>query len=197
MESQLDIEADYENDKLNKIQKIVTVVFIIDTTDGFTQLRFDSPGQFHSHKNNGKSTEGAFEEYYKDILGKLFPDLLFTDMNLNAVANHISNNEKEAFLLNKGVTTITDGAKQTFASPVKTKDVRNLPEYMAAAAKANGWLSEDLTGYWLAAKSNGELNRDLFMRISRKFSQIRVQRGCMEKELNYGIDQIRKIQKGV
>lgn len=195
-----DVEMDLENDKIIKIPKKVAVIFIIDLKDGFTQIRYDNPGQYHIHKNDiGKITEGAFENYYMDLLVKLFPDTLFHDMNLNKVANRIAAKEKVKFRMKKEVTTITGNGKQTFVSGSIDFDVRDLPEHNAAVATeaSKTWLTEDLTGYWLAEQSAGELKRNLFMRISRKVSEIRVQRGCLEKELNYGLRQIREIQTAV
>jgi hypothetical protein len=199
MEKQFEIEADFEKEEFKRIPKTVCVLYSINTQNGLTQIRYDNSFAKHTHKNDeNKSSEVAYEQYYKDHLKDLFPDIVFTEMDLNAVANYISKKEKIAFRLNKGVSTITNGAKQTFATATNKSDVRDLPEYEAAASKGIAiWRSEDLTGYWLASQSNGELNRDLFMRISRRQAQIRVQRGCLEKELNYGIEQIRKIQKGV
>jgi len=199
MEKQFEIEVDVDSNKINKVPEYVCILYVIDTKDGFTQIRMDNGYEIHRHKSDlGKPSESAYEQYYKSLLKDMFPDLTFSDLNLNGVADHISKNEKEAFRLNKGVTTITNGAKQTYSSASTKGDVRDLPEYEAAASKASAnWRAEDLTGYWLAHLSEGRLNRDLFMRISRKQSQIRVQRGCLEKELNYGIEKIREIQKTI
>lgn len=195
-EIQYVVEPDYENSKFVRTEKRVNVIYIIDVIDGFVQLRLDSAGTIHRHKGeSGKSTDSAYENFYKELLKELFPEVSFADINLNGVANHISNNEKKVFRINKGVTTITNNAKQTFATASIQADVRNLPEYEAAASNGTDmWLTEDLTGYWVASESNGDLKKDLFMRISRRYSQIRVQRGCLEKELNYGITKIRSIQ---
>ena len=196
IEKQYEVEADFENEKFIKVPKTVCILYIIDTNDGFTQIRFDNAYTIHRHKNEeGKSTDGAYEQFYISHLQKLFSDINFTELDLNGVANYISNEEKTRFRLNKGVATVTNGAKQTYATATIKADVRDLPEYAGAAAKTiEVWRAEDLTGYWLASEAEGKLNRDLFMRISRRQSQIRVQRGCFEKELNYGIEQIRKIQ---
>lgn len=199
-ELQFDFEIDIENDKIKRIPKKVCVIFILDINDGFVQIRFDNAAQNHTHKNDtSKPTEAAYENYYKDLLFKLFPDISFLDLNLKTVANHIATKEKIKFRMNREVTTITGNAKQIFSSSSIKKDIRDLPEHKAAAASdlMNSWLTEDLSGYWLAEHSENELKKDLFMRISRKISEIRVQRGCLEKELNYGIKQIREIQKGI
>lgn len=199
-ELQYDYDVDIEDDEIIKTPKKVYIIFIIDLSDGFTQIRFDGPGKLHMHKNEqGKRTESAFENYYKDLLVKLFPDILFHDMNLNGVANYITAKEKKKFRINKEVTTITGNAKQTFASGSIKTDIRDLPEHSAAVStvESKTWLTEDLTGYWLAEHSDSELAKDLFMRISRRVSEIRVQRGCLEKELNYGLKQIREIQAKV
>lgn len=132
------------------------------------------------------------------MLKDLFPQTIFSEADLNGVANHIAAKEKDTFRLNKGVATISGGAKQTYATASAKTDIRDIPEYSAAAEnRINQWRAEDLTGYWLAANSEGSLTRDLFMRISRRQSYVRVQRGCLAKELAYGIEQIRKIQKSI
>lgn len=198
-EIQYDVETDLENDKIIKIPKRVNVIYLIDPKDGFVQVRCDSAKMLHQHKNDaGKATDAAFEEFYKNLLSELFPTLVFQDMNLNRLANHIAQNERSRFRITKGVTTISNNAKQTFATSSNQADIRNLPEYEGAAAKGSEtWLSEDLVGYWVSKESDGALKRDLFMRIYRKYSQIRVQRGCLAKELDYGISKIREIQNSI
>ncbi|QHS60847.1 hypothetical protein [Chitinophaga agri] len=195
-----DVEPDVQSRSFVTTSRIVVVVVVIDTNDGFVQLRLDNSGDTHSHRNNeGKMTEGAYEEYYRDLLRELFPDLVFSDLNLTGVANHISEKEKKRFRITKGVSTVSSNAKQTFAIPSNKKgDIRDLIEYKGASESSDGlWTTEDLTGNWTVEESEKELKKDLFMRISRKSSQIRVQRGCLEKELNYGLRQIREIQKSI
>ncbi|MCC8425791.1 hypothetical protein [Mucilaginibacter sp. UR6-11] len=198
-EIQYDIEMDIENDKIVRTAKRVNVIYLIDPKDGFVQVRCDSAKMLHQHKNDaGKATDSSFEQYYKNLLAELFPTLVFQDMNLNRLANHIANNELSKFRITKGVTTITNNAKQTFATSSTQADIRNLPEYAGAAATGSEtWLSEDLVGYWVSKESEGALKKDLFMRIYRKYSQIRVQRGCLAKELDYGISKIREIQNSI
>ena len=198
-ELQWDSEADFENNRFIRTERRVNIVYVIDPVAGFVQLRLDSPGMIHHHKGDtGKSSETAYDAFYKDMLNKLLPDLVIRDLNLNGLANYLAGNEMNMFRINKGITTISNNAKQTYATGSAQADVRNLPEYAAAAALNNGiWRTEDLTGYWIAASSGGELTKDLFMRISRRSSQIRVQRGCLEKELNYGIGKIREIQNQI
>jgi hypothetical protein len=197
-EKQYDTSFDSETEKVIKEEKQIRVVLTIDTKTGFTQLRFDTPGNKNRHKNDeGKTSETVYENYYVDLMKQLFPDLEFVDFDLNGVANQIEMKEKDSFRLTKGVASIVQNAKQTFASSGRKTDVRDLPNYKGALAQGGAWRSEDLTGYWIASASNGELKKDLFMRISRKFAHIRVQRGCLEKELGYGIAKIRQIQDGI
>lgn len=198
-EIQYVVEPDIENNTFNRTEKRVNIIYVIDLKDGLVQIRFDKAGTLHRHRSDtGKSTEAAYETYYKDLLKDLFPNYEFKNFNLNTVANHIANNELKRFRIKKGVTTVSDNAKQTFAVGSSKGDIRNIPEYEAAAANGTEfWLSEDLIGSWVAAESEKQLKKDLFMRIYRRTSQIRVQRGCLEKELNYGIDKIRQIQASV
>jgi len=199
-ETQFQLEPNVDTKEFEEKELIVNIVCIVDCNDGFTQIRFDSPGNVHKHKNDeGKSTEHEYESYYINLFHNLFPELNFQDFSLNDTANYIARNEKEKFRLNKEVTSITDGAKQIYTSRTSKKDIRDLIEQQGAekAADLKVWLSEDLTGYWLADSSEDQLSRDLFMRISIRHSQIRVQRDCLEKELNYGLDQLREIQKEI
>jgi hypothetical protein len=192
-----DVEFDYDTEEAVHTPRLVNIVFIIDVKDGFTQIRFDPAGDKHIHKDeDGKISEKAYETYYLELLQSLFPDLIFQEMNLSKVANHIAFKEGAKFILNREVTTISNNLKQTFAGSARD-DVRKSPEHIAAQAAGQDWLTEDLTGYWLSNASNQELTRNLFMRISRRTSMIRVQRDCLEKELNYGLNQIRKIQATV
>jgi len=198
-EIQYTAEIDYDTNNVVRTEKRVNVIYLIDPKDGFTQVRMDSAGNIHKHKNDSKKTsEAAYERFYKQLLLDLFPDFQFKDYSLVAVANKIALVEKDRFRMNKGTTTITNNAKQTFATASIQGDVRDLPEYSAAASNGTDlWLAEDLSGYWVALESGGELNKDLFMRIYRKNAQLRVQRGCLARELNYGINTIREIQKSV
>lgn len=194
-EKQYEFLPDPDTATFNKEERQIRVVMAIDTKTGFTQLRLDTPGNKHRHKNNDRKTsETAYENYYVDLMKNLFPDLEFADFDLNGVANHIEAKEKETFRLTKGVASIVQNAKQVFAASGKKTDVRDLPNYKGALAEGGVWRADDLTGYWIASASDGELKKDLFMRISRKFAHIRVQRGCLEKELKYGITKIRQIQ---
>jgi hypothetical protein len=190
---------DPDTEKVERVDVDVRVIIYIDTSNGLTQLRLDKPGNRHNHKNDeGKSSALGYENYYVDKMRDLFPDLTFSDFPLAPVANHIEANEIETFRLKKGTVTITDNAKQTYIAAGKTSDIRNIPEYQGALAKGNkAWRSEDLSGDWLASKSDGMLKKDLFMRISRRDSHVRIQRGCLEKELFYGIEKIREIQKAL
>lgn len=197
-EKQYETLFDPESEKVIKEEKQIRVVLTIETKTGFTQLRLDTPGNKNRHKNEeGKTSETVYENYYVDLMKNVFPDLQFTDFDLNGIANQIERREKDSFRLTKGVASIGQNAKQTFAASGRKTDVRDLPNYQGALAKGGEWRPEDLTGYWIASVSNGELKKDLFMRISRKFAHIRIQRGCLEKELNYGITKIRQIQDGV
>jgi hypothetical protein len=198
-ESQIEYEANYETQEFEEIKKNVTILFVIDCKNGLIQIRFDKSGNNHVHKNDeNRCTDAAYENYYKELLLKLFPEIIVNDLNLNFIANFIANNINEKFRINAGTTTISNGAKQKFTTASIKNDIRNIPEYNGAASVGKDtWLAEDLNGYWLAEGSDGQLRNDLFMRISRKFSQIRVQRGCLEKELNYAIGQIRQIQNEI
>lgn len=194
-EKHFDNIADPETSSFTREEKQIRIIIWIDAKTGFTQLRLDTPGTIHGHKNDErKSSEPVYENYYVDLMKNLFPDLEFVDVDLNGVANHIEGKERDTFRLTKGVSTITQNAKQTFATAGRNTDVRDLPNYKGALAQGGAWRAEDLTGYWIAAASNGDLKKDLFMRISRKTAHIRVQRGCLEKELQYGITKIREIQ---
>ena len=194
-EKHYELVPDTETGTFSTEEKQIRVIIWIDTKNGFTQLRLDSPGTKHRHKNDEhKSSETVYENYYVDLLKSLFSELEFANVDLNGVANHIEAKEKDTFRLTKGVSTITQGAKQTFAAAGRKTDVRDLPNYQGALAKGGAWRAEDLTGYWIASASGEELKKDLFMRISRKSGHIRVQRGCLGKELQYGITKIRQIQ---
>jgi hypothetical protein len=196
-EKQYKTALDPDTEKVVRVDVDVRVIIYIDTATGLTQLRLDKPGNKHRHKNNeGKSSKIVYENFYIDKMRDLFPDLTFDDFPLAPVANYIEAEELETFRLKKGTVTITNNAKQTYTAAGKTADVRHLPEYQGALEKGNkAWRSEDLSGDWLANQSDGMLKKDLFMRISRKDAHVRIQRGCLERELLYGIEKIREIQK--
>lgn len=193
------VEADYETHEWKEKDVSVYIVILIDTTDGFVQIRYDNPGNRHRHKNDRKkSTDAEYEKYYKSILENLFEEVEYTDLNLNHIAKTIIKKREIPFLIHKDVHSLSGGGKLIHSLKFM-EDVRDRPEYQGALASEGGadWITEDLSGFWLKNKSDDQLKRDLFMRISRKVSEIRVQRGCLEKELNYGITKIREIQKAV
>lgn len=197
-EKHFDKEDDLANDRYIRVPRIVNVYFIIEIKTGFAQIRFDSPaGQIHTHKNDANNvSESVFHNYYKDLFIKLFPSVAFEPLNLLGIANYIRLHETERFLMQKIQNTISEGAKQTYTMPRRNRDVRLVKELVGAAATDanNEWLTDDLSGFWLASQSGGQLKKDLFMRIYRRDSEIRVQRGCLKKELDYGISKIREIQ---
>lgn len=195
-----DREDDFANDRFNRIPKVVNIYMIIELRTGFTQIRFDSPGQIHTHRNDlNRPAELAYHNYYQNKITEIFPNLTFAQFDLTGVANYIATHEKERFLIRKKVNTISNGLKLTFSTSSRKFDVRDAKEHKGAIAtdENNEWLTEDFSGVWLAEQSDGQLKKNLFMRVYRKDSQIRVQRGCLKKELDYGISQIREIQKSV
>ena len=196
-EIHFDKQDDPINDKYIRVPKIVNIYLIIELKTGFAQIRLDSAGQIHTHKNDlNNPSDGAFKNYYKDLFLKLFSRTPFEPFNLTGVANYIRLNETERFLMQKMANTVSDGVKQSYSMPRRNRDVRQNIALIGAAAtdKNNEWLTEDISGYWLEAHSEGRLTRDLFMRLYRRDSEIRVQRGCLKKELDYGISTIREIQ---
>ena len=199
-EKHFDFPFDVEAEQTVKTEKVVYIYLIVDLSDGFSQVRTDSAGEKHTHKNDQKkSSESLYEAYYRDKLLELFPDAGFSSVDLSRVANHIALNERIKFRLNAELTTLPDHTKMKVSAKSPKFDVRDNKQHVAAVASEGTtlWLTEDVIGYWVAAASDGELKSDLFMRIYRKNSEIKVQRGCLEKELNYGIRQIREIQKTV
>jgi hypothetical protein len=192
-------EVDYDTSRVEKTPINVHIIMLIDTQDGFVQLRLDTPGMKHTHRNDeGKSTDSTYETYYKNLLHQIFPDLQFNNVNLNKVIRTIRLKREIPYLIHRDVITITGDAKLMRSWRTKT-DIRDLPEYKQTALmkEAEDWLIEDLTGYWTATGANGQLNNDLYMKILRKESELRVQRGSLAKELNYGIGKIREIQNEV
>lgn len=198
-EKHYNFEFDPSTEKSEKIVRYVNIIIMIDTNTGLTELRLDNPGEKHQHKNDeNKISATAYESFYVEKMKALFKDLNFHTFDLKPVAQYLAKKGKRIFRIIKDKSTVTGGAKQTYASPDTKTDVRDLVEFKGAAEKATAtWRTDDLTGYWIAEASEGELKKDLFMRISRAQAHIRVQRGCLEQELQYGIEQIRQIQKKV
>jgi hypothetical protein len=196
-EKHYDVDPDYESGQFSFIPKIVYIIIMIDTADGLTQIRFDNPGKLHKHKNDrNKSSESAFEKYYENILWELFEDIQYASLNFVVLTNKILNDEEIPFRIHRGVNTLGDGGKQVYALP-HDRDIRENREFKAASEFAEDWLTDELSGFWKHEQSEGSLNKDLFMRISRRASEIRIQRGCLEKELNYGIAKIKEILQGI
>jgi len=198
-ERHYNFEFDPGTEKVEKIVRYVNIIIRIDTNTGLTELRLDNPGEKHQHKNDeNKITAAAYESFYVERMKALFKDINFSTFDLKPVAQYLAKKGKRIFRIIKDKSTITGGAKQTYASPDTKTDVRDLVEFKGAAEKATAtWRTDDLTGYWIADASEKELTKDLFMRISRAQAHIRVQRGCLEQELQYGIEQIRQIQEKV
>lgn len=198
-EKQYNVEFDPATEKVEKTVHFVTILLVMDTETGFTELRLDNPGNKHQHRNTeNKISESAYEAYYSDRMQAWFPDLKFSGFDLKPVAYYLAKKGKKIFRIVKDKSTISGGAKQTFATASTKLDVRDVAEFKGALKEGGDqWRTDDLTGYWIAAASDGELKKDLFMRISRTLSHLRIRRGCLEQELQYGISQIRQIQDKV
>lgn len=196
-EKHYNVEADFEANQFERNPKIVYIIILINFEDGLVQIRYDNPGALHKHKNSkGKPSEAAYEKYYEDLLMNLFDELKYGDLNFVGLTNKILNDDSIPYRIHKGVNTLADGGKQMYSLPYNM-DIRENREFQAAAEYAEDWLTDELSGYWKWEDSDESLNKDLFMRISRKASEIRVQRGCLEKELNYGIAKIKEILEGL
>lgn len=196
-ELHFDVQANYETEQFERKPVEVAILYLIDTSDGFVQIRMDNARQVHLHKDNqAKPSQTAYENFYINLFIELFSDFSFKAFDLEKIVRYILINEKKKFCVTKEISTIEGGAKQSFAAP--NFDVRDLTRYKDAESKGDiDKLNEDLIGNWLQSESGGELEKNLFMRIWRKENQIRIQRGCLEKELNYGLKQIREIQAKV
>lgn len=194
-EKHVEIIPNVETQSFESIEKRVIIVLRLDLKGNFAELRFDKAGNQHVHKNDeGKSTETAYEDYYKALMLEIFSVGQFAGFDMNGIANHIRDNMKNEFRLTKGVNTITSGDKMSITSRSTKADVRDSVEYARAASTPGAvWRAEDLTGYWKKASTN-PLKNDLYMRIYRSQTQVKVQRGCTANELQYGLDQIRAIQ---
>ena len=195
-EMHTDVTVDKEKGKFDLSDRRVVIVFTMNLNDGFTQIRFDKAGTKHTHKNTvGYSTELAYEEYYLQIFMELFADAELKEITMSQIAIHIHDNVKDKFRLTKGLNTITNGDKLQVSARSAKADIRDSDEYKRTMASPDrSWRTEDLTGYWIMTASEGELKQDLFMRMSRRESQVRVQRGCTAKELSYGLNEIKSIQ---
>jgi len=198
-ERHYNFEFDAGTEKIEKSTRYVNIIIAINLGTGLTELRLDNPGEKHQHKNDvNKITASAYESFYVEKMKAIFKDVNFNSFDLKPVAQYLAKKGKRIFRIIKDKSTVTGGAKQTYASPNINTDVRDLVEFKGAAEKATAtWRTDDLTGYWIGEASNNELRKDLFMRISRAQAHIRVQRGCLEQELQYGIKQIRQIQEKV
>lgn len=198
-ERHYNFEFDPSTEKVEKTVRYVNVIIVVSINSGLIELRLDNPGEKHSHKNGeNKITAAAYEGFYVEKMRELLKDVNFVGFDLKPVAQYLAKKGKRIFLIIKDKSTVTGGAKQTYASPDTKTDVRDLVEFKGAAEKATTtWRTDDLTGYWKAEASDGILEKNLFMRISRVQAHIRVQRGCLQQELQYGINQIKQIQEKV
>lgn len=186
-----DIEIDYETATISSTKKPRFIVALVDLNTGFTQIRFDKPGNRHPHKDNkGRSSETKYINDYIEKIADYTGCSSYSSIDLRPVLRKLTNMDPVIFKINREETTVSNNAKQTYAL-APCFDVRHLTERNAAAnTNINNWIPEDISGYWLAALSGGKLTKDFFMRISGRFNMISFSRNCLAKELDYAIGKI-------
>lgn len=197
-EMQEEIIFDPETFQAETLSRPVFIIIKIDVLSGFTEFRFDTPAKRHIHKDSeGQSNAKVFESFYFNKVQALFTNIQIEQYGLIEVAEDIVQNGADYFRINREQTTTTGNGKQTYSCG-SHGDVRELPARIGAS-KADGknWIYDDITGYWMAATSEGALPNDLFMRLSKVDSSLRFHRDCLGTELNYAITKIREIKKGI
>jgi hypothetical protein len=196
-EIQEDVNFNNETFEVETLEKPIFVVINIDTKTGFTEFRFDNPAKRHVHKDvDGNSNSKVYENYYFNKIQSLFSGVTIEYYGLNEISEKIVTEGFSYFRISREQTTTTGNGKQTYS--VGSGDVRELPARIGAAREdGENWIFDDLTGYWVAQASNGELSYDLFMRLSKDESSLRFQRDCLGVELRYAIRKIRNIKEGL
>ncbi len=197
-EKQDNVDIDYNSLSLTKESKSIFILVVIETQTGFTEIRFDTPLDHHDHKDAKKiKRDDIYEAYYMEELRNILPlSFVFKNYNLDKIANYLHKNEKEKFEMKNETVKVSKNGVQRYS--INNGDIRDLPARKGAEEKdGENWDVKNLTGEWKADKSDGNLTRDLFMRLYKYQSTINFQRDCISKELNYAIREIRSIKEKI
>lgn len=74
----------------------------------------------------------------------------------------------------------------------KSDDVRKSENYKIFANKDKDSVCQGFAGYWNPEQSDGQISREVFMRLNRKTSMISFYRDCLASEVDYAIKRIRE-----
>ncbi len=190
-----DPEVDLENDQIKWKKNPRFIIGIVDLKTGFVEIRFDKAGQRHEHKDKNKqSSEQKYELYYIKRIQDLLCEVEFKKYDFTSVPEYLVQKGRELFRINREESSVSGNGKQIY-SISRQYDVRDLDARIGAdQADGMNWITEDLCGYWIAGASNGQLQRDLFMRLSKRYGTVRFHRDCLSGEIDYAIRKIRDIK---
>lgn len=182
------LEVDLVRVRLHKVPFNRVIVFVANLATRILQVRFDTPGDIHSHLDaEGKPKDSEYRSFY---LGKV-RQLLGCSLNpvdlrpiLKALCEE--NPRPIELVMNKVRTSHNSKMRITNRS-----DIRDDPDWKAAHSVGGGdWAHEEGAGEWLASSSSGRLSRNLFTEIDAINGTLRFLADCHEGELNYAISRI-------
>jgi hypothetical protein len=170
--------------------KLIVVVHCIQ--NGTTQVRFDSPGDTHHHKNtDGVSSTSVYHEFYFRKAVQLVGIGLLSPMDLRPAMEYLANKESpRVFRLPHHVVRTGFNSILRCDAPSRDADVRDDPAHRGAArADKKNWAQEELKGY-LIRDPDKSAYRDVWMGILPK-GEIWFRRDCLEEEIDHAISRIK------
>jgi hypothetical protein len=189
------VDVDLETGAIQRQNVTKFVVITAEPTTGFTTIALDAPEEVHPHKDaDGKSKRALYEDHYFNKAAEILGSEL-VPIELAGVAGQLALTNPRIFRIPSELVRTGGNSRQRYSTRF---DVRDDPAHKAAE-KADGgnWIYEDISGYWVPARSAGALQRELFMQLVSRSSMLRFLADCLAAEVGYAITQIRLLSEKV
>ncbi|HYX73008.1 MAG TPA: hypothetical protein VE732_09565, partial [Nitrososphaera sp.] len=165
-------KVSFANDTIKWESETNLITISAEPSTGFIKIMMDSPGEKNIHKvGYGTKNIDNYVNFYKKKAVELLGASEFKSIDLLKVSEGIVKARPKIF-------APTDFHKlSSFHSSYRIKsrsDVTDDPVFTASEkADGEGQVHEGVSGYWLPEASEGQLQRRLFMQLSRREDMIR------------------------
>jgi hypothetical protein len=189
-EQHIRIRADKRRRTFDDVKEPKIIVLIVNKKTGIVQLRYDKPGDQHSHTIEDEPSDDAYFNYYlekaENILG-----LPLEPVDLRVALERVLKAEPRIVKTNYTVDDAEDGSKTKRTQKKPGKDIRDTDGWKSMAANSTMLRTfEESPLWWISTVSNGELKRELFSYVDATNGFVRFDANCYEEEIEYVLHQL-------
>lgn len=185
-------KVSYATDTIRWETETNLITISAEPSTGFVKIMMDAPGERHIHAvSYGAKNIDSYVNFYKKKAVELLGATEFRPIDLIKVTNGIVKARPQIF-------EPTDFQKLTSSNSsyrIKNRSDVTADPVFDASEKAGGkeQVNEGVSGYWIPEPSEKQLQRKLFMQVSRKEDMIRFDAECLASEVEYAISRIRAV----